>query len=83
MAAAPKKSYESRAEEEAAEYSSFVATSDIYHDGEVAYRPGHAVPVSNVERYKYHDQGLVKQLRGEEKAQAAAAVTDDVTPVQK
>lgn len=68
-----KKSFENRAEAEAVEYSTFVASSDIYHDGQVAYRPGHAVPVSNVELYKYDEQGLVKRLRGEEKAQALAA----------
>lgn len=72
---AAKKSFESRAEAEQAEYSTFVATSDIYHDGQVAYRPGHAVPASNVDLYKYDEQGLVKRLRGEEKAQALAANT--------
>jgi len=67
------KAFEARAKAEAAEYATFRAKVDIYHDGVVAYRPGHAVPVSNVERYKYDDQGLVERVRGEDRVQAQQA----------
>jgi hypothetical protein len=72
---AEKKSpHQVRAEAEAAEYTTWKAKVDIWHDGVVAYRPGHAVPVSNVAQYKYDEQDLVERVRGEEKAQASAAV---------
>lgn len=67
------KAYEKRAEEELAEYSTFVATSDIKFNGAPAYRAGQPVPVSNVEKYRYDEQGLVKRVRGEERAQAQQA----------
>lgn len=70
---ATKKAFESRAEAEAAEYGTYVATADILFGSVVAYRAGQAVPVSNVEKYKYDEQGLVKKLRGEEKTQAQQA----------
>jgi hypothetical protein len=68
-----KKAYERRAEEELAEYSTFVATADISFNGAPAYRKGHPVPVSNVAKFHYDEQGLVKNLRGEERAQAQQA----------
>ena len=72
MASSP--SFEARAEAEAAEYSTFRAKVPIYHEGYVAYRPGHAVPVSNVELYKYDEQGLVERVTGDDKVQAKQAV---------
>lgn len=69
-----KKAYESRAEQELAEYSTFRAKVPIWHEGYVAYRPGHAVPVSNVEKYHYDEQGLVERVRGDERVQAQQAV---------
>jgi hypothetical protein len=41
--------------EQRAEYGTFVATVPIYIDGARAFNPGHAVPVSHVER------GLVRE----------------------
>jgi hypothetical protein len=67
----PQKAFEARAKAEAAEYSTYQAVAPIYHDGVVAYQPGHAVPVSNVEAYGYHNDGLVKKLTGEAAQQAA------------
>jgi hypothetical protein len=57
-----KKAYEKRAEEELAEYGTFVATADISFNGAPAYRVGHPVPVSNVEKYRYDEQGLVRRV---------------------
>jgi len=54
--------YEARAAAELAEYGTFEAVADIYFNGLVAYRPGHPVPVSNVERYRYDEQGLVRRV---------------------
>jgi len=71
--ATAKKAYEKRAEEELAEYSTFVATADISFNGVPAYRAGHPVPVSNVEKFRYDEQGLVRRVRGEERSQAQAA----------
>lgn len=68
-----KKAYESRAEAELAEYSTFRAKVDIPYGGVVAYRAGQPVPVSNVAKFKYDDQGLVKRVRGEERVQAEQA----------
>jgi len=42
-----------------AEYGQWVAVADILVDGALAYRKGHAVPVSNVERHGYDRLGLV------------------------
>ena len=68
-----KKAYESRAEAELAEYSTFVAAADIKFNGVVAYRAGQPVPVSNVEKFHYDEQGVVKRVRGEERVQAQQA----------
>jgi hypothetical protein len=67
------KAYEKRAEEELAEYSTYVATADISFNGVPAYRAGHPVPVSNVRKFRYDEQGLVKKVRGEERTQAQQA----------
>lgn len=71
--AAAKKAFESRAEAEAAEYGTFRAKQDIPFDGVIAYRKGQAVPVSNVEKFKYDEMGLVERLRGEDRVQARQA----------
>lgn len=65
----PRKAFESRAEAEMAEYSTFRAVTDIPHGSVVAYRKGQAVPVSNVEKYGYDKQGLVEKV-GQEPAPA-------------
>jgi len=70
---ATKKAYERRAEQELAEYSTYVATATILHNGAPAYRAGHPVPVSNVRKFRYDEQGLVKRVRGEERTQAQQA----------
>lgn len=68
------KAYEARAKAEAAEYSTFRAKVPIWHEGFIAYQPGHPVPVSNVERYHYDEQGLVERVTGDERVQAQQAV---------
>ena len=77
------KAYEARAKAEAAEYSTFRAKVPIWHEGFIAYQPGHPVPVSNVERYHYDEQGLVERVTGDEKVQAQQAVpaTSTARPV--
>ncbi|MGZ4617176.1 MAG: hypothetical protein ACXV3F_00300 [Frankiaceae bacterium] len=64
-----------RAEQELAEYSTYRAIQPIIPPGHdvVAFRPGHAVPVSQVEEHGYLEQGLVEKLTGEAKEQAQAA----------
>lgn len=54
--------YEQRAAQEAVEYGTWRAKYPIQHDGVIAYMPGHAVPVSNVERYGYDEMGLVERV---------------------
>jgi hypothetical protein len=73
VAVTPSKSAKSRAEQEAAEYSTWRAVVPIPHGNTIAYQPGHAVPVSNVEQYGYDKQGLVERISGEEQEQAAQA----------
>lgn len=68
-----------RAAAEAAEYNTWVAVTDIYFDGLPAYRPGMAVPVSNVALYGYDVQGLVKRV--EVAPEAPAAELADETAV--
>lgn len=60
---------------QAEEYGSFVAVTNIPHDGVLAYAAGHPVPKSNVEKYKYDEQGLVKKVA---KANAAAVQPAEV-----
>jgi hypothetical protein len=82
--AASKSPEQLRAEAEIAEYSTYRAILPIVHDGALAYVPGHAVPVSNVEKYGYHEQGLVEKITGEEKTAAqdrARAVIATASPV--
>ena len=64
---------ELRAEEEAGEYSTWVAVAPIPYGNTLAFQPGHPVPVSHVAAYKYDVQGLVKRVRGEDRQQAAGA----------
>ncbi len=45
-----------------AEYSSYVAVVPIVHNGVRAYNVGYPVPVSNVEKYGYLEQGLVRAI---------------------
>lgn len=59
-----KKAFETRAEQELAEYGAYRATQTIYVDGVRAYLKGHAVPVSNVEKFKYDEMGLVEKVVG-------------------
>ena len=82
MASSPKKSFEARAEAEAAEYSTYRAIVPIPHGNTIAYQPGHAVPVSNVEQYGYDKQGLVEKITGEEKTQAEQAVPAAEVPAE-
>ena len=78
-ASTPEKAFQARAKAEAAEYSTWRAKYPIPHGNTIAYQPGHVVPVSNVEKYKYDEQGLVEKVSGEEKTQleqAAPAITE-------
>lgn len=68
------KAYEARAKAELDEYSTFRAKVPIYHEGVVAYQPGHPVPVSNVKLYAYDEQGLVERVKGDERVQAQQQV---------
>lgn len=45
-----------------AEYGKYRATSDILHNGVVAYRQGQPVPVSNVRLHGYDEQNLVEEV---------------------
>jgi hypothetical protein len=51
-----------RAQEQAVEYGTYVANQTIFFNGVIAYQPGHPVPVSNVKKYKYDEQGLVYKI---------------------
>lgn len=64
---------EQRAKAEA-EYGQFVAAQDITFNGVLAYPAGAPVPVSNVERYGYHEHGLV--VTAEEAVQRRAAAAE-------
>lgn len=44
------------------EYGQYEATSPIYVGNALAYNPGDQVPASNVERFHYLEQGLVKKV---------------------
>lgn len=68
-----KKAFETRAEQELAEYGTFRATQTIYVDGVRAYVKGHPVPVSNVQKFRYDEMGLVERVDGAEKAEPQAA----------
>jgi len=65
---------------QAAEYGTYVATRTIYYEGVRAYNEGDPVPVSNVERHGYLEQGLVRRaveelaaLKARRDADAAAS----------
>lgn len=44
------------------DYSQYVATETIYHDGAVAYREDDPVPASNVKLHGYDEAGVVKRV---------------------
>lgn len=46
----------------AAEYGQYVAIAPITFNGAAAFYPGDTVPVSNVQRHKYDEQGLVAKV---------------------
>jgi len=71
--AAKKSPEQERADQEAAEYSTWRAVAPIPYGNTLAFQPGAPVPVSHVEAYKYDEQGLVERVRGEDRQQAAAA----------
>lgn len=48
--------------EQATEYGTYVAVAPISFNGAPAYNPGDPVPVSNVQRHKYDEQGLVAKV---------------------
>jgi hypothetical protein len=47
---------------QAAEYGTWVATASISVNGTPAYNAGDPVPVSNVQKFKYDEQGLVSKI---------------------
>jgi hypothetical protein len=51
-----------RAEEQSAEYGVYVAGEQILFNGVIAYNAGDPVPISNVKRHKYDEQGLVLKI---------------------
>jgi len=55
-------SHEGYAAAQVAEYGIYVAVVPIVHNGVRAYNVGHPVPVSNVEKYGYLEQGLVRAV---------------------
>jgi hypothetical protein len=58
--AADRRAAQARIDEEAKEYSTWVAVGDIAAaPGVLAYTRGHVVPVSNVEKHGYDEDGLV------------------------
>jgi hypothetical protein len=81
--AAKKSPEDLRAEQEAAEYSTWRAVAPIPYGNAIAFMPGHPVPVSHVETYKYDEQGLVERVRGEDRQQAVAATpATNVAPAE-
>ena len=58
--AADRRAAQARIDAEAAEYTTWVAVGDIaVSPGVLAYTRGHVVPISNVEKYGYDEDGLV------------------------
>jgi hypothetical protein len=57
------------------EYGQFVATQQIHVGTALAYDEGHPVPVSNVQRFGYEDQGVVKRVASP--ANARLGLTDE------
>jgi hypothetical protein len=53
---------EARRQEQIKEYGTYVAVVDISHGNAVAYRAGHPVPISNVERWGYDKLGYVAKV---------------------
>ena len=60
-----------------AEYSQWVATQDILHDGALAYSTGYPVPASNVETYGYDKLGWVAKVGAEDIAEPAEEESAD------
>lgn len=75
MSTAKKSPLELRLEQEIAEYSTYRAIAPIPFGNTIAFQPGHPVPVSHVEQYRYDEQGLVEKLTGEARQQAVDAAS--------
>jgi hypothetical protein len=63
---------EDYAKAQEAEYGTYLANGPIFHDGARAYNANDPVPVSNVDTYKYLEQGLVRRVDDPAPTQAAA-----------
>lgn len=61
---------EARRKAQEAEYGQWVATGRIYVGNALAYTAGRPVPASNVKRYGYDKQGLVKRVSKKESGDA-------------
>lgn len=75
---------EARRAEQESEYGTYIAVSQIFFNGTLAYNVGDPVPVSNVERYKYADQGFVAKTNTKAAAEVITALheagTQQVVP---
>lgn len=69
-----------RLEAQAEEYGTYVAKGPIYVGTALAYPTGGPVPVSNVERHKYAEMGLVVKVGTKEHAELFPSPDADTTP---
>lgn len=63
-----------RAEAAETEYGTYVALQPIAFNGTPAYNAGDPVPVSNVQKYKYDEQGLVAKVSTAAAQKVVAAI---------
>ena len=70
---AEKEPWQVYAEAQAEEWGQFVAKVKIYYDGVLAYDVGYPVPVSNVEKFDYEEQGLVERVAPSRTSRSAKA----------
>jgi|SRR5215212_10158415 len=64
------------------EWSTWVAKTDIAYNGVVCYTAGDPVAVTNVERYKYDEQGLVGHPEDEDVQQIIRQIHEAAAPDQ-
>lgn len=69
------------AAEQEKEYGTYVAVQPISFNGVPAYNVGESVPVSNVQKYKYDEQGVVAKITSKSAQDVVAAIQSHSTNV--
>lgn len=73
---------EKYAQEQEQEYGTYIAAMNIKLDGSLAYRKGDPIPVSNVKKYGYEDNGLAVKVANQAGQKVVQEILAEGDPTQ-